>query len=257
MKKIRLIAGILVAALGTAGTAGARELSVGLASAPTSMDPHVQNFWPNNSMASHIFDGLVHQDENQHLRPGLAVAWKAVDGTTWEFRLREGVKFHDGSPFTADDVIFSFERASRIGSGPSGFSSYTRGKKLTKVDDHTLRIMTERPEPLMPRIVSAIRIVSDEIGTKSGSSDFNAGVAAIGTGPYRFVKFVPGDRIVLERNEAYWGNKPEWTEVTLKIIDSAASRISALLSGDVDIIEEPPVADIGKFKLLSDRPQIN
>lgn len=248
MRITRMFVVVLVVALGAGAPVSGKELTIGLAAAPASMDPHVRNFWPNDAAASHIFDALVRLDEKQHPVPGLAAAWYAVDGTTWEFRLREGVRFHDGSPFTVDDVIFSFERASRIGDDASGFRTYTRGKRLIKMDDYTLRIKTDRPEPLMPQIASAIRIVSDRIPPDTGSSQFNTGAAAVGTGPYRFVEFIPGDRLVLERNEAYWGNKPEWTRVTLKTVASAASRVSALESGELDVIEKPPAADIGRLK---------
>jgi len=249
MNAFRTVAGLVLAAsLGLAGAAGAKDLTIGLASEPTSMDPHFHNLGPNNSMSSHLFDPLVRQDERQNLVPALATSWKPINDTTWEFKLREGVTFHDGTPFTADDVIFTFERAPNVEGSPSSFATYTKGKTLEKVDDHTLRITTERPYPLMPNDVSTIHIISKKHGEGAKTEDYNSGEAAIGTGPFKFAEYVPGDRIVLERNDAYWGEKPEWTRVTFKPIKSGPSRVAALLAGDVELIEQTPTIDIERLK---------
>jgi peptide/nickel transport system substrate-binding protein len=249
MKRLKSVA-VLVAAVAVAftGAVKASELTMGLASEPTAMDPHFHNLGPNNSLLSHMFDALVLQDENQTLVPGLAVSWRAVDDTTWEFKLRENVKFHDGTPFTADDVLFTFERAPNVEGSPSSFGTYTKGKQLVKVDSHTIQIKTERPYPLMPNDVSTILIISEKNGRGAKTPDYNSGKAAVGTGPFKFVQYVPGDRIVFERNEAYWGGKPEWTKVTFKPIKSGPSRVAALLAGDVDIIEQTPTVDIERLK---------
>jgi peptide/nickel transport system substrate-binding protein len=249
MKRLKSVA-VLVAAVAVVftGAVKASELTMGLASEPTAMDPHFHNLGPNNSLLSHMFDALVLQDENQTLVPGLAVSWRAVDDTTWEFKLRENVKFHDGTPFTADDVLFTFERAPNVEGSPSSFGTYTKGKQLVKVDSHTIQIKTERPYPLMPNDVSTILIISEKNGRGAKTPDYNSGKAAVGTGPFKFVQYVPGDRIVFERNEAYWGGKPEWTKVTFKPIKSGPSRVAALLAGDVDIIEQTPTVDIERLK---------
>jgi len=249
MKAIRTVAGlVLVASMGLAGAAGAKELTLGLASEPTSIDPHFHNLGPNNALSSHIFSPLILQDEKQNLIPGLATSWKAIDDTTWEFKLREGVTFHDGTPFTADDVIFTFKRAPEVEGSPASFGIYTKGKTLTKVDDHTLHIKTESPYPLMPNDVSTIYIVSKKHGEGAKTEDYNSGKVAIGTGPFKFGEYVPGDRIVMSRNEEYWGDKPEWTKITFKPIKSGPSRVAALLAGDVDIIEQTPTIDIERLK---------
>ncbi len=249
-----IAAGLLAAGLLAGGPARGAELTIGLASEPTSMDPHYHNLTPNNSLLSHIYDALVMQDEKQNLVPGLAVSWRPVDETTWEFKLRRGVKFHDGSPFTADDVIFTFQRAPDVEGSPSSFGTYTKGKTLVKVDDYTLLIKTERPYPLMPQDVSTVMIISRKNGEGARTADYNSGKAAIGTGRYKFAEYVPGDRIVMERNEAWWGNKPEWTRVTFKPIKSGPSRVAALLAGDVDIIEQTPTVDIER---LEKNPKLN
>jgi peptide/nickel transport system substrate-binding protein len=250
MKLLKLTVAALVAALLSMSVAASTEgeLVIGLASEPSSIDPHFHNLGPNNAVARVIFDRLIMPDEKQQLRPGLAVSWKPIDDTTWEIKLREGVKFHDGSPFTADDVLFTFQRAPDVEGSPSSFGTYLKGKEITRIDDYTVRIKTERPYPLMPNDLSTFSIVSRKYGEGATTADYNSGKATIGTGAYKFVEYVPGDRIVLERNENYWGDKPEWTKVTLKTIKSGPSRVAALLAGDVDLIEQTPTADIERLK---------
>jgi len=249
MKAFKPVAGALLAAsLALTGAVSAKELTIALASEPTAMDPHFHNLGPNNSMATHIFDALVLTDEKQNLKPGLAVSWKPVNDTTWEFKLRKNVKFHDGSPFTADDVLFTFERAPNVEGSPSSFGTYTKGKTLKKIDDHTVHIITERPYPLMPNDASTVHIISKKNGMGAKTADYNSGKAAIGTGPFKFKEYVPGDRIVLTRNDDYWGPKPMWTKVIMKPIKSGPSRVAALLAGDVDLIEGVPTVDIERLK---------
>jgi len=231
-----------------AGAAAAQDLRIGLASEPTAMDPHYHNLSPNNSLLSHVFESLVDQDERQRLTPGLAESWKAIDATTWEFKLRRNVRFHDGTPFTADDVVFSFERAPNVEGSPSSFGIYARGKKFIKVDDHTVHVRTEAPYPLMPNDVSQVFVVSRKHGQGAKTPDYNSGKAAIGTGSYRFVEYTPGNRIVMQRNEQYWGEKPAWQRVIFRGIKSDPSRVAALLAGDVDLIDQVPSTDMERLK---------
>jgi peptide/nickel transport system substrate-binding protein len=230
------------------GAAAAQDLRIGLASEPTAMDPHYHNLSPNNSLLSHIFESLVGQDERQRLTPDLAESWKAIDATTWEFKLRKNVRFHDGTPFTADDVVFSFERAPNVEGSPSSFGIYARGKTFTKVDDHTVHIKTAAPYPLMPNDVSQVFIVSRKHGQGAKTPDYNSGKAAIGTGPYKFVEYTPGNRIVMQRNDQYWGDKPAWARVVFRGIKSDPSRVAALLAGDVDLIDEVPATDMARLR---------
>lgn len=249
MRLLKSVATLIVAAsVAIAGAVNAKGLTVGLGSEPTAMDPHFHNLGPNNSLATHIFGRLIEQDDKQALIPGLALSWKTLDDTTWEFKLRNDVKFHDGTPFTADDVLFTFERAPNVEGSPSSFATFTKGKTVAKVDDYTVRISTERPHPLMPQDVSNVHIISRKHGTGAKTPDYNSGKAAIGTGPYKFAEYVPGDRIVLERFEGYVGDKPEWTKVTFKPIKSGPSRVAAQLAGDVDMIEQVPTVDITRLK---------
>jgi len=240
--------GAAIAAIFSISPALAEDLTIGLASEPTSIDPHYHYLGPNNSLATHLFDSLIYQDENQRLIPGLAVSWEAIDDLTWEFKLREGVTFHDGNPLTADDVVFSFERAPDVPNSPSSFGTVTKGKTAVKVDDLTVHIKTEAPYPLMPNDVSVLSIISVEAGQDASTEDYNSGKAAIGSGPFKFAEYVPGDRIVFERNDDYWGEKPVWDKVTFKPIDSNPSRVAALLAGDVDMIESVPTTDIESLK---------
>lgn len=229
--------------------ANAENLTIGLSSEPTSIDPHYHNLTPNNALAYHVFDRLIHQTEKQGLIPGLAVSWKPIDDLTWEIKLRKGVKFHDGTDFNADDVLFSFERAPNVPNSPSSFASFTKGKTLTKIDDYTIILKTKVPYPLVPNEISLVSIISDSIKDKATTANFNSGKAAIGTGPFKFEKYVPGDRIVFSANKDYWGGVPKWSKVTFKPISSGPSRIAALLSDDVDMIDSVPTSDIEMLKL--------
>ena len=249
--RIRSLLATMTLAVSTAAfvaAAGAAELKIGLGAEPSAMDPHYHNLTPNNSVLSHLYDRLVHQDEKQRLQPGLALSWKAVDGKTWEFKLRPGVTWHDGSPFTADDVVFTFERAPNVPNSPSSFAAAVKGKTVKKVDDLTVHISTADVYPNMANDVSTVMIVSRKSGTDAKTEDYNSGKAAIGTGPYKLVKFTPGDSIVFERNDKYWGAKSEWSKLTFKPIKAGPARVAALLAGDVDFIENVPTTDIERLK---------
>jgi peptide/nickel transport system substrate-binding protein len=226
----------------------AKELRMALSSEPSAMDPHFHNLTPNNALTSHVFERLVHFDAKQSLIPGLATSWKTVDDTTWEFKLRTGVKWHDGSLFTADDVIFTMERAPNVENSPGSFALYVRGKTFTKVDDHTIRVTTKAPYPLMPNDMATIAIISKKAASGAKTDDFNAGRAAIGTGPFKFSEFVKGDRYVVVRNDDHWGGKSTWEKVTIRPIKTGPARVAALLAGDVDVIEEVPTTDIGRLQ---------
>ena len=229
--------------------AAAQELKIGLSAEPSAMDPHYHALTPNNAVLNQIFEHLVEMDDKQRMLPGLAESWKVLpDGVTWEFKLRRSVSWHDGSPFTVDDVIFSFERVPNVANSPGTFAYATKGKSLKKVDDHTLHITTGNPSPLMPNDMAAVFIVSKKHGLGALTPDYNSGKAAIGTGPFRFKQYTPGDRIVFERNSDYWGQKPAWASVTYKPIKAGPARTAALLAGDVDLIEDVPTADIERLK---------
>jgi peptide/nickel transport system substrate-binding protein len=229
-------------------SAQAAELRIGLAFEPSSVDPHFHNTTPNKSIARNIFEPLLFQDEQQRIIPGLATAWRAIEPTSWRFELRRDVTFHDGSPFTADDVLFTLERAANVPNSPSGFGSFIRGKRAEKIDDHTLVIRTSEPQPQLPIDLSTFGIVSARHGRGATTQDYNQGRAAIGTGPYKFVEFVSGDRLVLERYERHWAGAPHWPRVIMRPIRSDPARVAALLSGNADLIEFVPSADVARLR---------
>ena len=237
----------VVSVFGLGAPAWGQTLTVGLAAEPTSIDPHFHTTAPNNGLAMHIFERLAFTDANQNLRPGLATAWKPLDSTTWEFTLRQGVKCHDGTPFTADDVVYSMKRAPVVPNSPSGFGVYVKGKTTIKVDDHTVRFTTTEPDPEMAEELSQVAIVCRSAGEAS-TADFNLGKATIGTGPFKFAEYLPGDRIVLGRNDAYWGGKPAWRKVVFKPMKVGAARLAALLAGDVDMIDAVPTVDVPRLR---------
>jgi peptide/nickel transport system substrate-binding protein len=223
-------------------------LTIAVQQEPTAMDPHFHNSAPNNAIARHVFDALVHTDERLQPGPGLAESWRVIDDRTWEFRLRRGVTFHDGTPFTADDVLFTFERVPNVQNSPGSFALFTRGKTLTALDPHTLRITTAQPTPLMLSDIATVAILSRRAAEGATTEQFNAGRATIGTGPFRFTGFTPGDRVELARNDAWWGEKPAWERVTVRLVRANPARVAALLSGQVDMIDHVPTTDIARLR---------
>jgi peptide/nickel transport system substrate-binding protein len=226
--------------------ANGAELRVGLAADVTSMDPHFLNLQPNLNVSWHVFDALTHVDEDTRLIPGLAVSWRAIDPTTWEFRLRRGVRFHDGAELTAEDVAFSIERTLTVPNGQ--FRTFTQrivGKQI--VDAHTLRLRTATPYAMVPYDLNSVFIVSRKAAAGALAGDFDSGKAMIGTGPFRFSRFARGDRVELARNDAYWGGKPAWEKVTFRIVPTDPARIAGLLSGELDAIEQVPTADLPRI----------
>ena len=242
-----LVLAAAAAAVSFAPQAYAQTLTIGLGTEPTSIDPHYHNLGPNNQIAQHFFSRLIEQDHKQNLSPGLATSWKATDDTTWEFKLRKGVKFHDGSDFNADDVLFSMHRGGNHPNAKSSFGLYTKGKTFTKVDDYTVLVTTAKPYPLMPVDLSSVHIVSDQEKDK-WEGEYNNGKSAHGTGPYKLVKWVKGEVLEMVRYDGYHGAKPHWKRVVIKPINSAPSRLAALLSGDVDFIDQVPTVDIARLK---------
>ena len=249
MRMLQLAAALLVVALAPAAHAQKeREVSIGLQAAITSIDPHYHNLSPNNSLLLHVFEPLVKRDANQKMVPGLAVSWKALDDLTWEFKLRKGVKFHDGTPFTADDVVATYKRAPNVPNSPSSFATFTKPIVDTKVvDPYTIVFKTSGPHVLLPSDLGSVYILPKAVAEKATTEDFNSGKAAIGTGPYKFVEYVPNQRVVLKANYGYWGGEEPWDKVTFKILTNSAARVAALLSGDVQMIETVPTSDIAQL----------
>src|SRR5664279_5311487 len=248
VRRYFLLITLAAAAACAAASAQGADLSIGLAADVTAIDPHYHNVTPNNNVAAHLFGFLVQRNEKSQLEPSLATEWKTVDPLTWEFNLRRGVKFHDGSDFTAADVVASIERVPTVPNSPSPFTAYSKQiKEIVVVDPYTIRFKTATPYPLMPSDMTQISIISKS-AAKATTEEFNSGKAAIGTGPYKLVKYAKGDRIELARNDAYWGGKTPWAHVTLRLLPQDASRVAALLAGDVQVIEAVPTADAARLK---------
>ncbi len=227
----------------------AAELKMGTATEPSSIDPHFSTVSANQQISSHIFDTLIRKNANLQLEPGLATSWRQLDKLTWEIKLRPNVTFHDGSEFNADDVIFTIKRIPNIKDSPSTFERNIKGIASTQVvDPMTIRFKMIKESPMFPLDLSFINIISNRLPASVSSSDFHRKGAAVGTGPFKFIEWVPGDRVVLERNENYWGGKMAWEKVTIKPIPNDPSRVTALLAGDVDIIDKVPPTDLERLQ---------
>lgn len=226
--------------LGTARTTFAQgsTLRIALSGPPTSLDPHLYNAIPNNALARHLFDPLVLTDEMVRSIAGLASSWREVDATHWEFDLRQDAKFSDGSSLTGEDIVASIERVSSI-STPGNFQIYTRSIKSITPNGNKLLIETKHRDPLLPNSLSRIGIIKAKFRNAT-TAEFNNGSAAIGTGPFTIADYVPGDHINLVRNDSYWGSKPDFERVEMKIVSDDAARVAALLSGDYDLVEDLP-----------------
>ncbi|ATR22267.1 Dipeptide-binding protein [Roseomonas mucosa] len=249
-RRAALLASLFLPLCGTlaAAPAQAEPLSLAVSAPPASIDPHYYTLTPSIMLSSHIFSRLVQRDEKSRVVPDLAESWKLVDDTTWEFKLRPGVKFHNGADFTAEDVAYSLERVPMVQS-PSSFSVYTRDiADVQVVDPLTVRLKTNGPSPLLPANLANIFIVSRSVAANSSTADFNSGKAAIGTGPYKFVSYDPNNRVKLARDDGYYGEKPAWETVDYRIISNDGARVAALLSGDVALIDAVPTADAARLR---------
>jgi peptide/nickel transport system substrate-binding protein len=235
----------------------AQNLTLGTKLELNTLDPHFFAAFATNSSMQYFFDKLVEYDDKLKIRPALALSWKLVGDTTWEFKLRQGVTFHDGTPFTADDVIFTIDRVPNVPNSPNSFAQFTRGiESLRKVDDYTIVVKTRAPSPQLLSDFANVFIVSAKAARGATTADFNSGKAVVGTGPYKLVEWVSGERLVVDRNEKYWGPRPAWARVTEKVIAKDPSRLASLLAGQVDAIDAVPIPDLerlrkdGKFALF-------
>jgi peptide/nickel transport system substrate-binding protein len=226
---------------------------------PQTMDPHALALLYHTRTAFQVYESLVGRDENFALEPALAVSWQAVDAKTWRFRLRPGVVFHDGTPFTADDVVFSVERAM----GKTSQRSFLlKGvTQARRVDDLTVDLLLEAPDAVLPEKLQYVAIMSRAWAQKNGvevSQDFNgkqethAVRNANGTGPFRLVRYEPDVRTILQAHAQWWGAKDKRngnvTEVTFVPIKQDATRLAALASGEIDLVLDPPFQDVQRLK---------
>ena len=246
-----------------AGTARAQtpaetaSLRLGFRTEPTSLDPHYHNATPSSQIAQHIFNTLTVQSTASlaKLEPSLAVSWRSVDPTTWEFKLRGDVHFTDGTKFVADDVVFTCQRVRSVPTPMGGFRSYLGPVVGVEApDETTVRVHTDAPTPLLPIALSRIFILSRKLHANATTEAFNDGSALIGTGPYRLVSVSGMNRLELERKDDAWGERPSWQRVSTRVIGNDAARLAALLAGDVDVIETVPTQDAG---WLAHDPRVN
>ena len=242
MKKIALGQTALALILGIAAqSATAQTLTMGVRGGPESLDPHYSALGSHAEAAKHIYDTLVWSGDDLQIEPGLATSWEVLDDNTWEFKLREGVKFHDGSDFDAEDVKFSIERIPVV-SGPTTTTIYVRRVAGVEIiDPYTLHIKTEGPAATLPYDFVRLFIVSSDAAKdystpETAAEGFNGGPAAVGTGPYKLVSWEPKGDLVLERYDDYWRGKGAWETVVRKEIPNDSSRLAALKAGQVDII---------------------
>ncbi|HEX2134450.1 MAG TPA: ABC transporter substrate-binding protein [Microvirga sp.] len=260
-KRYALTAALLAATALAAVSAEARTLRWARSGDSLTLDPHAQNEGPTHTLGHHIYEPLAMRNQKGDLIPGLATSWRTLpnDPSVWEFKLRQGVKFHNGAPFNADDVVFSLQRAMQPTSEMKGL--LTAVDSVTKVDDYTVHVKTKGPTPLLVNNLTNTFIMDKEwteANNATKTQDFKAGEEnyavrnANGTGAFQLVSREPDVRTVLRRNDAYWGKGAEVpleiTEIIYTPIKSDATRIAALLSGEVDFVQDVPVQDIERLK---------
>jgi peptide/nickel transport system substrate-binding protein len=222
-------------------------------------DPHSQNEGLTNNINALVYEFLVSRDKQLNIVPWLAESWTQVNPTTWRFKLRSGVKFHDGTPFTADDVVFSFERAKSDTSQLRAYANATGTAK--KIDDLTVEFVTNGPNPIMLEHVATINVMSKSWSEKNRAAkpqnftakeDMITAHQANGTGPYMLVSREPDVKTVLKKNPNWWGIKAgvfdgNVDDVVYTPIVSDATRVAALISGEVDLINDPPPQDVPRL----------
>ena len=233
-------------------SAVAQTLTIGVRGGPDSIDPHFTATGTHAEALKHVYDTLVWSGDGLELEPRLAESWKSINDSTWEFKLRKGVKFHDGSDFTAADVKFSIERIPMV-AGPNPTTIYVRRVKETKIiDPHTVQVITDGAAPTLPNDFIRLFIVSAKAAaglTKDSANEaFNTGKAAVGTGPYKYVSWQPKGDLVLDRFDGYWGPKEPWARHVRKEIANDAARVAQLKAGQLDLITRVPATDVATLK---------
>ncbi len=253
--KKTLAATLVTAAMITMGAASAQTIRIGNQGDALSMDPHSLNESLQLSVTGNIYEPLVGRDANLKLTPALATSWKQTSPSVWRFELRKGVKFHDGAPFIADDVLFSFERA---GADGSDMKSYVNDiKEVRKVGDSVIEIETKAPFPILPDVISLLFIMNKKWAEDNQATrpvDRRKGIEnaasfrANGTGPYRLRERQPNIKTAFVRNGNYWG-KIEGNVINVEYtpIGNDSTRVAALLSGQVDVIEPVPLQDVARI----------
>lgn len=218
-----------------------------------SLDPHGLNETFTLGYLGNVYEGLTHYDSNLQIEPGLATAWENLTPTRWRFDLREGVTFHNGNAFNADDVIFSWLRTLTDGSDMGSYGATM--SKIEKIDDYTIEVTTPEPNPILPRELVFLYIMDKEWSEANGTTEATSPKAADstatyaaqnanGTGPFEVVSRQPDIESVFKRNEDYWGDiKSNVTDIIFTPIGQDATRVAALISGELDLAYPVPVQD--------------
>ena len=225
-----------------------------------SMDPYMFNEAVLLNFTGNMYEPLVARGKELELVPGLATDWKQTSPTVWRFHLRRGVKFHDGTPFTAEDVLFSLQRAGADGSDVKMYVGAI--KEIRKIDDYTVDIVTHEPFPILPRMISLWYIMPKAWCEKNNAerpvdvrkgTENHASTHANGTGPFMLKSREPGVRTVLVPNPNWWGkSEHNVTEAIFTPIGNAATRVAALISGEIDMMEPVPLQDIPRIQANPD-----
>lgn len=244
---------LAAAMLGLVSAASALDITLGRSSEHQALDPHFSQTGPNNMTAMHVFERLIAFDVDNQVRPALAESWRVVDPLTWEITLRAGVRFHDGSPVTPEDVAFSFGRVKNIPNSPASYAhAVTFVAGVDVIDARRFRVRTTVPTSQLIEQIGLVFILPKKLAEGSTLADFNGGKLMIGTGPYRFQEAAPGSHVVFAANPEYWGGKPAFDKVTLKFLPNNAGRVAALISGQVDIIDGVTPNDVPTLQSRKD-----
>lgn len=217
----------------------ASTITIARSASTNSMDPGFLH--EAATLVDNIFDTLVMRGDDMTLQPGLALSWTAINDTTWEFKLRPGVTFHDGEPFDAEAVKFTIDRVLDPAAKSPTISYIRTIKSVEVVDPMTVRITTNGPDPLLPTRMSRYPtyIVPPKYIKEHGRDYFAS--HPVGTGAYKFVEFVPDQHVIMEANDHYWRGVPSIKKVIWRPIPDGTARMTALLTGEVDMIENVPV----------------
>ncbi|WP_227287936.1 ABC transporter substrate-binding protein [Boseongicola sp. H5] len=242
----------LVLTLATAIIAGAvqaQDLTIGSMLEPGTLDPHFRNSGENHSHLPGMMEYLMWRGPDLSVQPHLITELRKIDDLTYEASLREGVLFHDGSTFDAADVAYVIERIPAIPEGLGDFNGFIDEiERVEIVDDHEIVFHLSEPVADLARNLSAIMALPSELGIDVSPASFDSGASVIGTGPYRLQSFTPGDSLEMVRFDDYWGGTPPFETVTIRPITNDASRVAALISGEVDLIDFVPLADAARLR---------
>ena len=238
----------LAAGCANTGKPANQTLVIGTATKPNTFDPQYQYFGPNRQAHMPVFEPLVMYGPGLELKPALATGWRTVDDTSWEITLRPNAVFHDGSPFVAEDVVFSLDRAGKVPNSPSSMGVFVRSiERIEIINPMTLRIRTKAAVPLLMNDLANVPIISKKISGGATTAAFNAGSGVVGTGPYRFVKW-EDTLIEYEAFEGHWGGRQPWRRVHVLTMEKAQARVQALLAEQCQLIDQVPPESLAMLR---------